>query len=319
MPRYARNTAILAKIETVYGTDSAPTGAANALLVKEVSINPFNAQNVDRDLVRSFFGGSEQLVGTAFVEVGLTVELSASGTAGTAPAWAPLLQACGYAETGSASYKQYAPDVPSAQKSITLYYFDDGVLHKALGAKGTFQLMSKIGEIPVLKFSFTGLDGGIAALANPTTTLTAWKTPAVITNPNTQTVKFGAAYAAGVVTGGTGRTSKGLDITLGNTVAYTPLLGSDGVDITQRAVTGSIELDLDAATEVTFMGQVKSNAVQAVSLEHLATAGQIVGIYMAGVQLISPKKADINGRRLIGFDMRSVPVSGNDDLIIYAK
>jgi hypothetical protein len=319
MPRYIRNTAILAKTETVYGTDPVPTGAANALLVSEVSINPFNAQNVDRDLVRTFFGGSEQLVGTAYVEASFTVELAASGTAGTAPAWAPLLIACGYVESGAAGYKQYAPDVPSAQKSVTIYYYDDGVLHKLLGAKGTFQLMSKIGERPVLKFNFTGLDGGVTAAANPTQTLTAWKTPAVITNPNTQTVKFGATYAAAVLTGGTGRTSKGLDLTLGNTVAYSPLLGSDGVDITQRAVTGSIELDLDAAAEVATMVQVKANTIQSVALEHLATAGQIVGIYMAGVQLINPKKTDFNGRRLIGFDMRSVPVSGNDDLIIYTK
>jgi hypothetical protein len=37
------------------------------------------------------------------------------------------------------------------------------------------------------------------------------------------------------------------------------------------------------------------------------------------VQLINPTKADANGRRLIGFDTRSVPVAGNDDLIIYSK
>ena len=30
-----RNTAVLAKIETTYGTDAVPTGAANAVLVSE--------------------------------------------------------------------------------------------------------------------------------------------------------------------------------------------------------------------------------------------------------------------------------------------
>lgn len=319
MSRYPRNTAVFAKIETTYGVDATPTGAANALLVSDVSINPFNAQTVDRDLIRPYFGGSEQLVGTAFVEANFTVELAASGTAGTAPAWAPLLLACGYIETGAAGYKQYAPDSPSAQKSATIYYYDDGVLHKLRGAKGTFTLMAKIGDKPVLKFTFTGLDGGTTAVANPSTTLTAWKAPAVVTNTNTQIVKFGATYSAGILAGGTGYTSKGLELNLGNAVAYTALLGSDGVDITQRAVTGSIELDLDPAPEVTMMAGVRSNAVQSVSLEHLASGGQVVGIHMAGVQLVSPKKVDFNGRRLIGFDMRSVPVLGNDDLIIYTK
>ncbi len=38
MPRYTRKTAILAKIETTYGTDAAPTGAANALLISNQSV-----------------------------------------------------------------------------------------------------------------------------------------------------------------------------------------------------------------------------------------------------------------------------------------
>lgn len=37
MPRYIRNTVILAKLETSYGTDAAPTGA-DALLVSNVSV-----------------------------------------------------------------------------------------------------------------------------------------------------------------------------------------------------------------------------------------------------------------------------------------
>jgi hypothetical protein len=32
-PRYVRNSAILAKTETTYGTDPTPTGGANAILV----------------------------------------------------------------------------------------------------------------------------------------------------------------------------------------------------------------------------------------------------------------------------------------------
>ena len=41
--RYVRNSAILAKVEGTYGTDSTPTGAANAVLVSNLSINPLDA------------------------------------------------------------------------------------------------------------------------------------------------------------------------------------------------------------------------------------------------------------------------------------
>lgn len=319
MGRYTRNSAILAKIETTEGTDAVPTGAANALLVSNQTINPLNAQNVDRDNIRPYFGASEQLVGTASISVEFTVELQSSGTAGTAPAWGELLRACGFVETGSVSYKQYAPDTPANQKSATIYFYDDGVLHKLLGAKGTFKLVMGVGERPALQFSFTGKDGGIAAAANPTTTLTAWKAPAVITDANCGDVKFGGTYTAGAITGGTAYTSQGLSLDAGNSVNFTPLLGGEYVDITGREVTGSLQLDLTAAQEVTFMGNVKANTTQSLSLEHGATTGYIVGIYMAAAQLINPSKQDVNGRRLIGYDLRSVPVAGNDDIIIYAK
>lgn len=318
MPRYIRNTAILAKIETTEGTDAVPTGAANALLVSDMTITPLNAQNVDRALVRPYFGASEQLVGTASVEVQFTVELAGSGTAATAPAWGALLRACGFAETVS-TFVAYAPDTPANQKSLTIYWYDDGVLHKLLGAKGNVTLGMGVGERPTMQFTFTGKDGGVSAVANPATTLTAWKAPLVITDTNSGDVKLGGTYAAGAVTGGTSYTSRGLSINLGNQVQFTPLLGAEPVDITGREVTGSLQLDLTAAQEVTFFGSVKANTLQAISLEHGSVAGAIVGVHMAAAQLINPSKQDVNGRRLIGFDLRSVPSAGNDDLIIYSK
>ena len=82
MSRLIRNTAILAKTETVYGVDAVPTGAANALLVSNLSINPLNAQNVDRNNIRPYLGGDEQLVGSRYVEMGFDVELVGAGTPG---------------------------------------------------------------------------------------------------------------------------------------------------------------------------------------------------------------------------------------------
>lgn len=320
MARYTRDSAILAKIETTEGTDSTPSGSANALLVSEQSIEPLVANNVPRELIRNYFGASEHLVGTAYVMVEFTVELQGSGAAATAPAWGALLRGCGFAESGLVSYAAYAPDTPSAQKSVTIYYYDSGSLHKLLGAKGTVSEggMSVSGR-PTLKFRFMGVDGGITAASVVSTTLTGWKTPAVITTANSGDVTLGGTYSAGAISGGTAYTSKGLTFDLGNEVQFTPLLGSEGIDITGREVTGSVEFDLTAAQEVTFMAAVKANTLQSMSLVHGASAGYIVGVSMAAVQLLNPKKTEINGRRLIGYDFRSVPSAGNDDLIIWSK
>ncbi|MBR7792309.1 hypothetical protein KDM87_06825 [Undibacterium sp. FT147W] len=317
MPRYTRNTLIAAKIETTAGTDAVPTGAANALLVSDMSITPLDAKNIDRALVRGFFGASEQLVGTASVKVSFTIELAGSGTAATAPALGQLLQAAAIAEASltSPARVEYSP-VSTGLKTATIYYYDDGVLHKLLGAMGTCTLGAKVGERPTLKFEFTGLDGGVSA-ASASGTFTAWQKPVAITKANVVDITLGATYSLGALSGGTVYPSTGLEINLGNTVAYTPLLSSEQVDITQRETTGSVELDLTAAQEVTFMGSVKSNSTQSLALTIGTTSGNKIIIFAPNVQMVSPKKVDQNGRRLIGFDLRLLPTasgSGNDEL-----
>lgn len=316
MARLIRNTAILAKVETTPGTDAAPTGADNALLISnatfEVSYN-----NVDRALLRGYLGGSEQLAGTRFVTASFEVEISGSGTAGTAPAWGPLLLGCAMAETTDVAYVEYTP-VSTAFKTLTLYYYKDGALRKMLGAMGTVELAMGEGERPLFRFNFTGLDGGIAAVSTPALTLTAWKAPLVITDANSGDVKLGGTYAAGAVTGGTAYPSRGLSLTLGNDVRQIALLGGQAVDITQREVTGSCQFELTAAQEVAFHTDIDANTLSSLSFEHGTAAGAKILIYAPSVQRINPKDADYEGRYHMGLDLRLLPVAGNDELRIVA-
>ena len=146
MPRYDRNQVILAKIESAYGTDSVPTGAANAILSSTPRIVPLQANNVDRDLVRGYLGGSEQLVGTRSVSCEFVVEIAGSGTAGTAPAWGLLLRACGFAEVVTAGTRVDYTPITNDQESLTLYWFDSGVRHVLRGARGNVTI-GKTGSV----------------------------------------------------------------------------------------------------------------------------------------------------------------------------
>jgi hypothetical protein len=317
--RRIRKTAILAKIESVYKTDPVPTGAANSILVSDLEINPLNSENVDRDLVRAYLGGSEQLVGTAFLEMGFTVELQGAGAAGTAPAWGPLMRACGFAETVTAGNRVEYNPISDSEESVTIYWYDDGVLHKGLGCRGSFELEANIGQRPVLRFRFVCIDGGISAAANPSQTLTGWIKPLVVTDTNTGDVTLGCTYSAGALSSGTAYPSSGITISSGIVATHTPMLGQETVEISDREVTGAIQLDLTAAEEVTFMGTVKANTTQSLGLVHGTTAGQIVVLYAPVVQLINPTKQEINGKRIIGYDLRMVPSIGNDELKIVAR
>lgn len=327
MARYARNQAILAKIETTYGTDPTPTGGSNAILVSGLSCNPLAATNIDRALIRNYLGGSEQIVGSNYVEVSFDVEFQNGGTAGTAAAWDPLLQACGYtagsALTTPSRVEHALESTYSSWKSLTIYYHDDGVLHKLLGARGTVSMDLTVGARPVFKFRFIGLNGGVTATANPSTTLTGFKAPLAVTDSNTGALTLGCTYATGALSGGTEYVAGGMSIDLGNDVQFVDLLGTaaaagQSIDFAQRSATGSIEFDLTAANEVSFMTNVLANTTQSIGLVHGTTAGYKMLVFMPAVQLINPKKVEKQGRRLIGYDMRVIPSSGNDEIKIVA-
>jgi hypothetical protein len=319
--RLIRNTAILLKEEATYndGTTT-PTGGTDALLVSNLSITAINAQNVDRDLIRPYLGGSEQLLGTRYVEMGFDLELAGSGTVATAPAWAPALLSCAFVQTLTATIRADYTPVSTSIKSCVIYWYDDGVLHVARGCRGNVQIMMKVGERPVASFKFTGIYSTPTAATNPAVTLTAFKTPMVVTDANTQDMTFGATHNATVApafVGGTSYPSQGIEIDMGNSVNFTALLGGETVDLTQRAATGKVTLDLTAAQEVTLMQAVEAGTLQTVGLLHGTVANQKVGIWLPNVQLINPAKAEANGKRLVSFDMRLVPsTAGNDEVRI---
>jgi hypothetical protein len=314
MPRLIRKTAILAKVETTYGVDSTPTGAANAILISNASFN-IDYSNVSRDLIRPFLGGSEELSGTRFARAQFEVEWANSGTAGTAPAWGPLLRACGFAEASLTApvRVEYTP-ISATFTSLTIYYHLDGALRKITGAIGNVEFRMGEGERPIMAFDFTGLDGGTTVTADPTVTLTAFKTPAVVNDVNSGDIKLGGTYSAGTITGGTPYPSRGLNINIGNTVSPIALLGGQRASLTQREVTGSMQLDLSAADEVTFRTAVNTNALTSLSFEHQTGAGVGMLFHAPTVQRINPQDQDFNGEAQMSMDLRFTPSTGNDEL-----
>jgi hypothetical protein len=318
--RKVRNTAILAKIETTYGTDPTPTGGANAMLVSNQSVTPLEANLVDRALIRPFLGGSEQIPGTRFKRVQFDVEAVGSGSAGTAPAWGVLLRACGMAETLIASTRADYLPITNLMESATIYYYDDGVLHKLLGARGTFTLNLKQGELPKLTFNFQGIDGGDTAASNPAVTLTNFLTPQAIVDANTADVTFGATCSptgAPALTGGTAYPSLGIEgLDIGHAVNFQALLGGESVEITDRQAVAKLQIDVTAAQEVSFATTVKDASAISVGLLHGTVVGRKLLVFMPAAQLTNWTKTELNGKRLVGYDLRVNPSAGNDELRI---
>jgi hypothetical protein len=315
--RYVRKSAILLAIETTYGTDAAPAGSTDALLVSEMTINPFNASNVDRKNIRPFFGGSEQLLGNRYVELTFTVELAGSGTLGTAPAWGRLMRACKMAEVVEAGVRVDYTPISDSIESATVYYYDDGALHKLLGARGDVtNLMLKQGDIPKVQVRIMGLYAPITAATPSGVAYTAWKTPQVVTNSNTGDITIGGSVnptGVPLITGGTAYTSTGLELKFGNALVHTPLLGEESIDITDHNITGSMQLNLSAAQEVTFAGHVELATLQNLSLLHGTVATRKVMVNLPFTQLKNYTKQELNGRRMIGYELSCIPQVGGDE------
>lgn len=308
MAMYYRNMALLAKIEGTYGTDPTPTGAANAMLTKGLTIQPYNGARVSRDLDRSTFGAQSEINTGPFVVVSFGVELAGSGTAGTAPAWGPLIQACGFTETDGAADVVYTP-ANSALKSVTIYFYVDGQQHKVIGCRGNMSLSIARGQIPTIQFTFTGKYTRPTAVANPALTLTAWQSPVAVTDANTPTWSiFGHAGNA---------ESFGFD--MGNSIVYRNLIGSETIELTERNVRGNCVIEAVAVGTEDYFSNAESHAgvtLDAVQIVHGTVAGNIVQIDAPKVQIASINAQNSDGILAYGMDLILTPDAGNDEVEI---
>jgi len=316
MPRIIKKTVVLAKVEATTGVDAVPTGAANALKVFDLSITPLEISSVDVPLMAGWFGAAISIPGTSYSKCSFSVLLSGAGTAATAPAWGALLLGCASAETIGLLTPNRVEYLPASDllKTLSLYWYDDGLLHKLIGAFGTVKLSAKSGEVPKLTFEFTGLESTPTAAANAAAVLTAWKDPVAIVKANVTDIQLGCTYALGALAGGTAYNSSGLELDWGNQVAFSPLLSTETVVLQDRKIKGAFSLDLTAAQEAIFIGQIKNRTVQGLGFVIGTVTGNKIMLHAPAMVLKAHKKEEFNGQRMVGFDFELDPVAGNDEL-----
>lgn len=311
MPLSTRRDAITAKIETTYGVDAAPTGAANAMLVRGLTVSPMNMATVDRALIRPYFGRSEQLPGAINAALEFEVELAGSGAAGTAPAWGPLLRACGFAETLTASTRaDYLPR-STGFESATIYCYRDAVLHKLTGARGTVSVSLPNQGIPVLKFKFTGKFVAVSDATLTGASFAGWQKPALVNGTNTTpfTLHGFTPVAAS------------LDIDVANSIVYRDLIGgAQEVLITDRAPQGSATIEATTVAAKNWWSSIQAASTGSLAVQHGQSAGNIVEISAPAVQLVSPSYSEQDNVTMLQLGLQLVPGSaGNDELKITVR
>lgn len=109
MTMRSRNSTILAKVESTAGTDSSPTGSADAILVENPSIS-IDADLVSTNEVTGSLDSSPSITGGLKTQLSFSVVFRGTSAAGTAPRYGRLLEACGWSETTQAEIASEAAD-----------------------------------------------------------------------------------------------------------------------------------------------------------------------------------------------------------------
>ncbi len=298
--------AILAKLETVYGTDPVPTGAANAMVLSDVRITPYEGREDPRNIVAPYLGNMGAKFSGSFARLEASFELAGAGAAGTAPAWGPLLRGCGFAETIAAGVDvDYSP-VSGGYESVSIYYNEDGVRHVLLGARGNVVLSLEATRIPRGRINMVGLLGPIADAALPAVTYTGFEEPLPVGKANTTfTLDAVAAYM------------HSLEIDGGATVSPRFLVGYEGIDLTNRSATGTVVIDKPAIATKDWFAALGSRV--ALALAHGTTAGNIVEIAAPKVQIGRPTSGSAEGVSTLSIPLGFTPDAGNDELVITVK
>lgn len=304
-----RKKFLIAKIESTYGTDPSPVGGSDAVQVSSLEITPIESDNVQAAAFQGFLGNSTRgtLVANKRVSVTFDIELAGSGTAGTAPAFGPLLKSCGLSETISPSTSvTYAP-VSSSFDSATIYCFYDGTRHKITGARGSVSFNMAAGQFGVMSFNFIGIynapDGtalsGSFTVANQAAALE-------VNDTNVTTATFHGVTSVRL---------ESFDLALNNELLYKETASNKEVIITNRAAGGTAVIEAPAIGTTDFFAKAVATATGSSSFVLGATAGNIVTLNAAQTDITGCSYADTNGVIALSMPYLALPTTaGNNEM-----
>ena len=306
MPLYVKKTTLYCKIETTPGTAVTPTAAANAVLAFDVSLEtkPDMKERSPGNADRSSFS---DIRGKTSVDLKFSVELKGSGTAGTAARWAPLLRACDRLETLNAGTNAVY-SMALTIETCTIWVNIDGIMHKLAGCAGDCEIDLTSGEVPILKFTMSGIY--VLATDIVVEAMTYDSTVPVIVKGTTTT--FGS-YAAII---------EKLNLKFGNSIVErTSLAATEGIlafMVGNRRPSGvmTCEAVLRATSNADFWSYFDAGTTKALSMVLGATAGNIVTISAPVCVLSAPKYGDRDGLRLFDIEFQMARSSGNDEMEI---
>ena len=302
----AQRRALLAKIETTLGTDAQPTASENAILVADLSLAPLLAEQARRAQNLTHFASFERHIATPHAEVSFSIECAPAATAQQAPAWDPLLKACGCRASFGNNSLVYKPSSATAQ-TLSLHIYMHETRHILTACRGTFSLQLEPQEFPRLLFQFRGRYTTPQNQLFPTTDTDNFALPSLPSS--TSLLSFTLGEQREQLSLGVER----FQFNLNNSFPFSPRLNEESIDIVAR--------EPDAAIVIRDPGTARQNLFsiaevgQKIPLQFtLGTeAGKRMRFLFPKVQLQPPQYRENDGLQYLNLPLVCLPDAGDDE------
>lgn len=306
---------ILFKKEATYGTDAAPTTAANAALTRNFSGKPIQVDQLDRNLDLPTRGRRKSQPSNRRTQFSYELELAGSGAAGTAAPWMEHLEACGMAApalTATVQAQQSFAAANAALSSGTCWHWMGGQRTRARGCRGTFGFTFSAGAYPFLRLDLQGILPANPAIDETAPSgspdFTRWQAPLEVNTDNTDFTLDGFAAVL-----------KEFTADANANVKRRNLVGADYVQRGNHAMTGRIMIEAPALASKNYFSTLDLGSEVAVQLIHGTAAGNIVQVDASYLQILDIDRQEEDEIMMlnlsVGFNIRA----GQDDLLLTAK
>lgn len=307
--------AIFVGLESTYGVDTNPSATpTKAVLTKNLSITPIEGNELKRALDTGTLGADSSVLAGVHSMVEFDIDMASSGAAGTAPAYAPLLMGCGFAQTDLSA----DPDprfeydlVDENFDALGFYTFIDGTLHKLLGARGDMSVKASMQNYGDFHFKFTGMFVPISESSAPARDYIAFKTPLPNSAINTELTVHAKTVSATDV-----------NLALNNNVVFHETTTGQEILITDRQPNGSFVMEAPNVGGGDF--DVWSRAADKTTGPYLYQQGQSSGniVIISGPALEVGKPTYSDQNKIAMVNVPFVPLdssAGNDAVKITIK
>lgn len=283
---------LLAAIEDTYGQDEEPTGALNAILTRNLEIQPLEGDELQRELDKGTFGNDPGTLVGQHARITFEVEMAGAGDAGDLPAYDPLLRAAGHAQDQddeSTPTEIYYDPIDTDVPSLTMYFHGDKTLHKVVGARGSVVITLNKRQYGHMQFEFMGLIEDIAGGTMPEADQSAFVKPVPFREATVDFELFPA-------TSGETRPLHNFTLTGGQEVSFYETSEQETIEQEDRSSTWQATIEHPDLTEWNVYQAIRDDEIGPLKLTLGTVAGNIFQVEAGEVQMLnSPTRSSENG------------------------